>query len=167
MDDHLNLSCQSSRNLFCVITANFESTETCSTNTGVDNKPNIAESDFSPAVVEFVFFCWSLRFCIGSPAMWVHAQSNQCADYCTPVWSWTGSLNTGMTEQEIVPTLSLTLFLFLSLSLFSPLFLYLLQSLSPTLLASTFTGGGRRCKINRTEIDSIASISFSVGMTPM
>lgn len=30
-------------------------TETCSiTNTGVDNKPNIAESDFSPAVVEFL-----------------------------------------------------------------------------------------------------------------
>ncbi len=43
-------------NLFCVITANFESTETCSTSTGVDNEPNIAESDFSPAVVEFCVF---------------------------------------------------------------------------------------------------------------
>jgi len=49
-----------------VVNANFESTETCSiTNTGVDNKPNIAESDFSPAVVEFlcVFAC----VCVGSP----------------------------------------------------------------------------------------------------
>lgn len=42
-----------------VVNAN-KSTETCSiTNTGVDNKPNRAESDFSPAVVEFlcVFAC--------------------------------------------------------------------------------------------------------------
>ena len=31
----------------------------------------------------------------------VHAQSNQCADYCTPVWQWTGSLNTGWTEPEL------------------------------------------------------------------
>lgn len=27
------------------------------------------------------------------------AQSNQCADYCTTALSWTGSLNTGATEQ--------------------------------------------------------------------
>lgn len=51
-----------------VVNANFESTETCSiTNTGVDNKPNIAESDFSPAVVEFLCFFLRLRVCVGSP----------------------------------------------------------------------------------------------------
>lgn len=29
------------------------------------------------------------------------AQSNQCADYCTTAFSWTGSLNTGATEQDL------------------------------------------------------------------
>ena len=29
------------------------------------------------------------------------AQSNQCADYCTTALSWTGSLNTGATEQDL------------------------------------------------------------------
>lgn len=36
-----------------------------------------------------------------SMALLVLAQSNQCADYCTTALSWTGSLNTGATEQDL------------------------------------------------------------------
>lgn len=36
-----------------------------------------------------------------SMALLALAQSNQCADYCTTALSWTGSLNTGATEQDL------------------------------------------------------------------
>lgn len=36
-----------------------------------------------------------------SVALLCLAQSNQCADYCTTAFSWTGSLNTGATEQDL------------------------------------------------------------------
>lgn len=36
-----------------------------------------------------------------SKALLCLAQSNQCADYCTTALSWTGSLNTGPTGQEL------------------------------------------------------------------
>ncbi len=83
--------------LLLSLPANFESTETCSTSTGVDNEPNIGRV--------WLFTCsrWVCVFLLEFESLasvlqrlCVHAQSNQCADYCTPVWSWTGSLNTGM-----------------------------------------------------------------------
>lgn len=41
-------------------------------------------------------FCPQPSVVLRSPA-----QSNQCADYCTTALSWTGSLNTGATEQDL------------------------------------------------------------------
>ena len=57
-----------------------------------------------------VFLLGNCHFCSQlSMALLSLAQSNQCADYCTTALSWTGSLNTGATEQDLqkLPTMHL------------------------------------------------------------
>lgn len=57
-----------------------------------------------------VFLLGNSHFCPQlSMALLSLAQSNQCADYCTTALSWTGSLNTGATEQDLqkLPTMHL------------------------------------------------------------
>lgn len=52
---------------------------------------------------------WKQPLCPQLSMLLSLTQSNQCADYCTTALSWTGSLNTGATEQDLqkLPTMHL------------------------------------------------------------